>query len=53
VTELESEHLTLHFPKRKREVHAVIDGELIELARDVELRILPQALSVILPARHL
>lgn len=50
VTELESEKLVLHFPKRKREVHAVIDGELIELARDVELSILPKALSVILPA---
>lgn len=51
VTELESESLVLHFPKRKREVHAVIDGELIELERDVELTILPRALSVILPAK--
>lgn len=51
VTELESESLVLHFTKRKREVHAVIDGELIELARDVELTILPQALSVILPVK--
>lgn len=51
VTELESENLILHFPKRKREVHAVIDGELIELERDVELTILPQALSVIFPAK--
>lgn len=51
VTELESENLVLHFPKRKREVHAVIDGELIELERDVELTILPQALSVIFPAK--
>lgn len=51
VTELESESLILHFPKRKRDVYAVIDGELIELERDVELTILPQALSVILPAK--
>lgn len=51
VTELESESLVLHFPKRKREVHAVIDGELIELERDVELTILPLALSVIFPAK--
>ncbi|MET0437666.1 MAG: diacylglycerol kinase family protein [Devosia sp.] len=51
VTELESESLILHFPKRKREVYAVIDGELIELERDVELTILPQALSVIFPAK--
>lgn len=53
VTELECENLVLHFPKRKREVYAVIDGELIELARDVELTILPQALSVILPAKEI
>ena len=51
VTELESESLVLHFPKRKREVHAVIDGELIELERDVQLTILPLALSVIFPAK--
>lgn len=51
VSELESASLILHFPRRKREVHAVIDGELIELERDVELTILPQALSVILPAK--
>ncbi|WP_449395029.1 diacylglycerol/lipid kinase family protein [Devosia riboflavina] len=51
VTELESESLILHFPKRKLEVYAVIDGELIELERDVELTILPQALSVIFPAK--
>jgi len=50
VTELETERFVLHFPKRKREVHAVIDGELIHLERDVELKILPKALSVILPA---
>lgn len=51
VTELESENLILHFPRRKREVYAVIDGELIELERDIELTILPQALSVIFPSR--
>lgn len=51
VTELESERLVLHFPKRKREVYAVIDGELIELEREVELTILPGALSVLLPAK--
>lgn len=51
VTELKTDRLVLHFPKRKREVHAVIDGELIELERDVELSILPKALSVIIPAK--
>lgn len=51
VTELEAKRLVLHFPKRKRGVHAVIDGELIGLEQDVELKLLPKALSVILPAR--
>lgn len=51
VTELESDRIVLHFPKRKREVYAVIDGELIELERDVELNVMPKALSVILPAQ--
>jgi len=51
VTEIETDRMALHFPKRKREVHAVIDGELIELERNVELNILPQALSVIVPAQ--
>lgn len=51
VTEIETDRMVLHFPKRKREVYAVIDGELIELERDVELNILPQALSMILPAQ--
>lgn len=49
VTELETDRIVLHFPKRKREVHAVIDGELIELEREVDLEILPQALQVIVP----
>jgi diacylglycerol kinase family enzyme len=51
VTELETDRLVLHFPRRKRERHAVIDGELIELDRDVELTILPKALSIILPSQ--
>lgn len=52
VTELESKNLTLRFPMRKRGAHAVIDGELIALERQVELTILPHALSIILPARN-
>jgi diacylglycerol kinase family enzyme len=51
VTEIESASLVLYFLKRKRGAKAVIDGELIELERRVELKILPQALSVILPAK--
>lgn len=50
VTELETDSIVFHFPKRKRDAHAVIDGELIELDRKVELKILPGALKVIMPA---
>ncbi|QQR37356.1 diacylglycerol kinase family lipid kinase [Devosia oryziradicis] len=49
VTEQEVDEVTLHFPKRKRGAHAVIDGELIKLDRSVTLKIHPGALKVILP----
>lgn len=49
VTEQEIDEVTLHFPKRKRGAHAVIDGELIKLDRSVTLRIHPGALKVMLP----
>ena len=49
VSEAEATELTLHFPKRKHRTHAVIDGELITLDRDVDLRIQPRALRVIRP----
>jgi diacylglycerol kinase family enzyme len=51
VTELETRQLVLEFPRRKKGVQAVIDGELIKLEREVQLNIAPRALSVILPAR--
>ncbi|MDV3250025.1 diacylglycerol kinase family lipid kinase [Devosia sp. BK] len=49
VTELECTQLELHFPKRKKDAQAVIDGELIDLDRKVILKAVPQALRVILP----
>lgn len=49
VSEKEVAEVTLHFPKRKRGAHAVIDGELIKLDRSVVLKIHPGALRVILP----
>lgn len=49
VTEQEVDEVTLHFPKRKRGAHAVVDGELIKLDRSVRLRIHPGALRVMLP----
>ncbi|WP_236899338.1 diacylglycerol/lipid kinase family protein [Devosia sp. SL43] len=49
VSEKEVEEVTLHFPKRKRGAHAVIDGELIKLDRSVALKVHPGALKVILP----
>ena len=49
VSERAVDQVTLHFPKRKRGAHAVIDGELIALDRSVMLKLHPQALKVILP----
>ena len=49
VSEEEVAEVTLHFPKRKRGAHAVIDGELIKLDRSVVLKVHPGALRVILP----
>jgi diacylglycerol kinase family enzyme len=49
VSEKEVAEVTLHFPKRKRGAHAVIDGELIKLERSVTLRVHPGALKVVLP----
>lgn len=50
VTEITTDRLALSFPQRKRGVQAVVDGELSRLERRVELKILPKALPVILPA---
>ncbi len=49
VTEQEVEQVTLSFPRRKHNAHAVIDGELIKLAPSVTLKVHPGALKVMLP----
>ena len=49
VSEKEIAEVTLHFPRRKRGAHAVIDGELIKLDKSVTLKIHPAALKVVLP----
>jgi diacylglycerol kinase family enzyme len=43
--------VTLLFPRRKKTARAVIDGELIPLPAQVELRIHPRALQVFAPQR--
>lgn len=49
ISEQEAQELTLRFPKRKRSAQAVIDGELIDLAREVHLQIHPGALRIVAP----
>lgn len=51
VSEVEVREVMLHFPKRKRGTHAVIDGELIDLERSVTLKVHPAALPVIRSAQ--
>jgi diacylglycerol kinase family enzyme len=47
ISEYEVPDLTLRFPKRKRGTHAVVDGELIELEKEVRFEMHPEALSVV------
>jgi diacylglycerol kinase family enzyme len=49
VSEKEVAEVTLHFPRRKRGAHAVIDGELIKLDKSVTLKIHPGGLKVVVP----
>ncbi|MBB4051978.1 diacylglycerol kinase family enzyme [Devosia subaequoris] len=49
VSETEVNGIVLHFPKRKRGTHAVVDGELIDLETEVVLKLHAQALPVIRP----
>lgn len=51
VSELEVRRICLRFPKRKRDAFAVIDGELVELDREVTLQEHRRSLPVILPLR--
>jgi diacylglycerol kinase family enzyme len=46
VSEFEVSDLVLHFPQRRRGNHAVVDGELIDLARDVRFEMHPEALPI-------
>lgn len=50
ISEAEVPELTLHFPHKKKSAHAVIDGELVDLDGDVELKIHRLGLQVIRPA---
>lgn len=50
VSEREVAQVTLRFPRRKASALAVIDGELIPLERQIDLRIHAQGLRVVLPA---
>jgi diacylglycerol kinase family enzyme len=49
VTEALADEVTLHFPRRKRGAHAVIDGELIRRDPSVVLKVHPDALKVVRP----
>jgi len=50
VSEREVAQVTLNFPRRKSSALAVIDGELIPLEKQVNLKIHAQGLRVVLPA---
>jgi len=47
VTAMAVERAELHFPKRRHDVRCVIDGELLPMKRDVELKIHAGELKVI------
>lgn len=49
IVEKESREVTLHFPRKTATASAVIDGELVRLAKTVELKIHPGALKVVVP----
>jgi diacylglycerol kinase family enzyme len=50
VTERQTSELTLRFPRLKPSAQAVVDGELIELEKRVDLKIHAKALKVLAPA---
>ncbi len=49
VSERQVEQVTLSFPRRKASAKAVIDGELIDLEKRVELKVHRGALQVVVP----
>jgi len=53
VTETRVTEVTLSFPRHRRGLRAVVDGELIKLDREVRLKVHPKALKVVLPKSFL
>jgi diacylglycerol kinase family enzyme len=49
VSERQVEEVTLNFPRRKAGAKAVIDGELVDLEKRVELKVHHGALTVVMP----
>lgn len=52
VSEAEVQDMVLRFPRRRGGLHAVIDGELISLDKDVRLQLHPKALAIVRPAQE-
>lgn len=50
VTATTTPELELHFPKNRRHVHCVIDGELLDIDRDIELKLHSGELKVLVAA---
>ncbi|NML74310.1 diacylglycerol kinase family lipid kinase [Rhizobium sp. S-51] len=50
VTASTAETVRLHFPKRRSGALCVLDGELLRMPRDVEIRLHPRELKVLVPA---
>jgi diacylglycerol kinase family enzyme len=51
VIEKQVQEVVLTFPRRKSSAMATLDGELIELAQRIELRVHPKGLLVVVPTR--
>lgn len=49
VSVMRATEVELHFPRARRKVHCVIDGELLPMDRDVKIRIHAGELKVIVP----
>jgi diacylglycerol kinase family enzyme len=49
IVDREAREVVIRFPHKKSDAMAVIDGELIKLARRIDLKIHPGALKVVLP----
>jgi len=50
IVDREAREVVIRFPRKKHDALAVIDGELIKLDRQVDLKIHPGALKVLVPA---